>query len=434
MDFRGDWDDYSSKFRRFTARPGVRLLLENFASLSAVQLLSYLLPLVATPYLTRALGAERFGLTASAISFAGLFAYLTNYGFGTTATRQISVHRNNLRYISEISSAILIIKGALLLFSFCLFLFIIAFAPNLRLEAGLYLLIFGVTAGDTLYPQWLFQGLEKMKLISVLNAIGKAITFLLIILLISQPKDYLLYAATLSSSQIAVGLIGIWAAWRTGIRFIAPDWNAITAQIHEGWLPFLSTLSIGFYTQSRLFIFSFFSTNTLLGYYAFADKAAGIAQVFPISALITAVLPRLTFMYSQNPERARKLFGQLYRITFLYLIVVFPILALFANEIIYLLSGHNYPESVISFRILLVGVFFALANAFRVYLLVAAGRFRTFTFVHAIGSVAGFSMMMILTYHLSYLGMAISAAFTEAFIFALTSWKMRTEFPPLSNK
>lgn len=432
MGFRGVWGDYSRRVRGLAGRPGVRLLLENFASLSAVQLLSYLFPLLATPYLIRVLGAERYGLTASAISFAGLFAYLTNYGFGATAARQISVHRHDLKRISEVSSAILTIKGVLLLFGLVLFSCIVALMPNLHIEAGLYLLVFGVTIGDTLYPQWLFQGLEKLKLISALNVTGKAITFALIILLISQPKDYLIYAATLSASQIVVGLIGISAAWHTGIRLVKPDWNALAEQLREGWLPFLSAVSIGFYTQSRLFIFGLFSTNTLLGYYAFADKAAGIAQVFPISVLITAVLPRLTFMYSRDPERARELFRRFHRITFLYIIIVFPVLAWFANEIIVLLSGHNYPESVISFRILLAGVFFALANSFRVALLVAAGRFSTFTFVYAVGSAIGLSMMIVLTIHFSFLGMAVSAAFTEAFIFALTSWKMRTEFPLIS--
>lgn len=427
MGLRGVWGGYNRRIRALTARPGVRALLENFASLSAVQVLSYLFPLITTPYLTRALGAERFGLAAGAASFAGLFVYLTNYGFGITAVRQISVHRHDLHRVSAIAGAILSIKAALLLFGFGVFVLVVSLTPKLHGEAGLYLLMFGTVAGEMLYPQWLFQGLEKMKLISILNAVGKALTFLLIVLLISQPDDYALYAGVLSAVQIAVGLISLNAARRAGIRFPFPSRSEALAQLREGWLPFVSAISISFYTQSRLFIFSLFAANTILGYYAFADKASGIVQIFPIGTLMAAVLPRLTFMYSQNPARAREMFNKFQRITLLYLIIALPVLALFANEIIYLLAGENFPESVLSFRVQLLAVFFALANTFRVYYLIAAGRYKVFTLIHSAGSAAGVTMMLAIIPHFSYLGMALSAAFTEGFIFALTSWQLRTK-------
>ncbi len=425
MALKDVWSKHSQRLRALTSRPGVRLLLENYASLSAVQVLSYLFPLVITPYLTRTLGPERFGLVSSAASFVGLFLYLTNYGFTITATRQVAVYRQDLNQISRIVGAVLLIKSVFLFLGFGLFLSIIMLVPSLRSESTLYLLMFGTVLGEILYPQWLFQGLERMKLLSILNAIGKALTFILVIILITQPNDYLLYAASLSGVQIILGIASLITVKRIGIQFLFPNFSNIKEQLREGWLPFLTAISISSYTQSRLFIFSFFATNTMLGYYAFADKTAGIVQLFPMSTLLAAVLPRLTFMYSQNPERAWEMFCKFQRITLVYLLVVFPIFALFANEIIYLVSGHTFSESVLSFRVLLIAVFFALANAFRIYYLIAAGQYKTFTFIYALSGLAGVTMMMIIIPKLSYLGMAISAAFTEAFILVLTSWKTR---------
>lgn len=425
MAFRDVWGNYSGRLRSLAARPSARLLMENFASLSAVQVLTYLFPLITTPYLTRTLGAERFGVAASAASFVGLFIYLTNYGFGISATRQISVYRNNLEKLSVVAGAVLFLKMALLFVGFSIMALIVATVPKLQHEAGLYFLMFGTVVGEMLYPLWLFQGLEKMKAISVLNAIGKALTFMLILLLISRPDDYLIYAVILSGVQTIIGISSLTVARKIGIRFSFPSWAAALEQLREGWITFICSIAVSFYTQSRLFIFSLFAANNIVGYYAFADKAAGIIQIFPIWTLLTATLPRLIHTYSLHPERSKELFTKFQRFTVIYLLLALPLFGIFAGLIITAISGHNYPESVISLRILLVAVFFACANAFRVNYFIAEGRYGIFTLIHLFGSLAGVSLMMVIVPLYSYIGMAVSAAFTEALIFAITSWKLR---------
>lgn len=425
MGFRDVWGNYSGRLRSLAARPGARLLMENFASLSAVQVLAYLFPLITTPYLTRALGAERFGVAASAASFVGLFMYLTNYGFGISATRQISIYRNNLERLCVVAGAVLFLKGALLFAGFSIMALIVATVPKLQHEAGLYFLMFGTVVGEMLYPLWLFQGLEKMKAISMLSAMGKALTFILILLLISRPDDYLIYATILSGVQIIIGITSLVIARKVGIRFPFPSLVTAIEQLREGWITFISSIAVSFYTQSRLFIFSFFAANNVVGYYAFADKAAGIIQIFPIWTLLTASLPRLIHTYSVHPERAKELFAKFQRFTVIYLLLVLPLFGIFAGLIISIVSGQQHPESVTSLRILLVAVFFACANAFRVHYFIAEGRYGTFTLIHLLGSLAGVSLMMVIVPLYSYIGMALSAAFTEALIFAITSWKLR---------
>mgnify|MGYP000562798172 CR=1 FL=1 len=39
----------------------------------------------------------------------------------------------------------------------------------------LYFITFGMVVGSVIYPVWLFQGMEKMKYISILNIIAKSI-------------------------------------------------------------------------------------------------------------------------------------------------------------------------------------------------------------------------------------------------------------------
>ncbi|MDZ7817337.1 MAG: oligosaccharide flippase family protein [Aliarcobacter sp.] len=100
-------NNFSEKFNNTINKK----LLSNFFSLSSIQLVSYILPIITIPYLVRVLGVEKFGLIAFAQAIIQYFIIFTDYGFGLSATKEIAQENGNKKKINQIFSSVIIIKA-----------------------------------------------------------------------------------------------------------------------------------------------------------------------------------------------------------------------------------------------------------------------------------------------------------------------------------
>ena len=106
-----------NKIKNMVNSEDKKRLASNFFSLSVLQVFTYVLPLLTLPYLVRVLGVETFGLVAFATAFITFFNILVDYGFNLSATREVSIHRENKDKITEIYSSVLSIKFILIFVS-----------------------------------------------------------------------------------------------------------------------------------------------------------------------------------------------------------------------------------------------------------------------------------------------------------------------------
>lgn len=294
------------KFRLHLQSPDKRSILVNFFSLSVLQAANYVLPLITVPYLVRVLGPAKFGVISFAQALIQYFIIFTNYGFNFSATRDISVNRDNPHTISEIFSSVMIARIILTVISLIILCGIVFFIPRFKSDTILYLLSFGMVVGDVLCPLWFFQGMEKMKYITFLNIIAKLIFTVSIFIVIKQESDYL-YVPLLNSAGFIIA--GIWSLkvvhTNFQIKFYLPQWSSIVGSMRNSFFFFLSRLSLSLYTVTNTFILGMFTSNEITGYYAAADKIVSAVRSLnqPIANVLYPYISR-----TKNTSIYKKIF------------------------------------------------------------------------------------------------------------------------------
>lgn len=248
-------------------------LLKNWGALSFLQVSNYLFPLITLPYIVRVLGPEKYGLVNFTMAFVAFFNLITDYGFNVSATRELSIYRNNKEKISSIISSIYFIKIILLAISFIIFFTLLLLVPFFNKNFDAYLVAFTIVIGNTFFPLWFFQGIEEMKYITFLNFQGKLFFVILIFLLIKSPADFLLLILFngLTPVVMCIGAVIIMKQ-KFGLTLSFPNRNEVLDQFKKGRYILLSNLGISIYTNASTFILGLFSTNEVVGYYSAAEK------------------------------------------------------------------------------------------------------------------------------------------------------------------
>ena len=248
-------------------------LLENFLSLSILQGLNLVLPLVTFPYLVRVLGIENFGLVNFSLSIIGYFNILVSFGFELSATKEISINRDNKQKMSEIFSAVTCIKTGMFIFSFIVLTILIFSIDVMNDNILLYYTTFGIVLGNILFPSWFFQGVEKMKYITVITLITR-ILFTIFIFVLVQGKDDFIFVPLLNSIGATLGgIIALRIIFKTYlIKLYIPEKNVIIHQLKDSYYYFISRVANNGSRYFATTIIGAYFGNTMVGYYTLVEK------------------------------------------------------------------------------------------------------------------------------------------------------------------
>lgn len=392
-------------------------LVSNFFSLSALQVLNTLLPLITFPYLIRVLGLELFGLLSFAVAFINYFQVISEYGFNLTGTKDISICDGNHFKQNLVYNEIMTSKVVLTIVSFLLMISIVYTIPYFDKHWEIYYLTFGIVIGQTLFPYWFFQGIQEMKFITYFNVISKALFTFLIFIFVKTKSDYWLVPLFTSLGYIVSSIITLfYLRFRKKIKFQMQPYSTVKKCLKDGKYVFLSQVKIVFFNNFNILVLGFVSGNVAVGIYTSAEKIMrGIINLH--APVVASVFPHFSILINTSREKALLQIKKIARIgTMIYILILIP-LFIFSKEFVILLYGSKGIQSAIIIQILIViPITIFLNNLLGTQILVNLGKQKIFFKVMLYSFLINLICVYPLTYYFSYIGTSISVLITEVFI------------------
>lgn len=403
-------------------------LFENFISLTFLELISFILPLITLPYLFRVLGPAKFGIIAFFQALNNYFLLVTEYGFNLTATKDVSLNRENKDELSRILTDVTCTRIALAFASFIVMLFIVSFIDRFHGEQLIAFLFFGVVIGQVLFPQWIFQGMERMKYITILSVIAKLVFTILVFVFVKEESQYYLVPLFTSIGFLLTALISMLiVTLYFEIKLKIPKISGILFQFKNGWLVFQSSISISFYSTISILILGFFASNELVGYYSAASRLIDAAKrsIRPITGTL---FPYVTNKVSESKETGLKVIRKTIKILIPLMGTISITLFISAPFIIELIYSTTNIEIVNVFRILCwTPLVISFSAIFGLQTMLPLGLKQEYSRTYLFAAFLGISLFLFLTPRYLHIGSAIAVLTVEMFVSFYMYFLLRTK-------
>lgn len=279
-------------------------ILRNMAALTVLQVANMVLPLATLPYLFRVLGPDHFGAYVFAQAAIAYLVLLADYGFNWSATGEIAKVQNDRDAVSKIFWKTQAAKSIVACAGLVLLVIGVFTVPKLIEMRSILFATFPLVIGTVLFPQWLFQGLERMIFVTVSTLSARVLVIPATYLLVHSTDDTWRAALIASMSTVVAGVISLALIVRTKmISRALPNLGDVMHAFREGWHVFIATAAVSLYTTTNTVLLGFLTGNVTLGYFGAADKIRNVTQAL-IAPLSNALYPRVNALFAEDAAKA----------------------------------------------------------------------------------------------------------------------------------
>lgn len=324
-------------------------IAKDFSYKAILNISNYILGFITFPYITRVLGSEYFGIVNFALGTIDYFMIFASLGIATIGIREISSQRHDTDSLSRTFSRIIGLNAICTIIVCIIYFCAVCIVPRFHDLKPLFLIGSSKIIFFALTIEWFYCGLEKFKYITICTLIIKCIYVLLVFIIIKSSADYLLYFVLTISITIISGIINILYSR----KYVTVVWSEFIkcTFIKENIILGLSNIMTSMYLSFNIMFLGLVASDTQVGYYSAAFKLYFcILSIF--GAFTSVMQPKMSYFIHAG---ASKEFNENIRNSFNLILLFSPILIvcciILAPEIISVLSGDSYRQSISLLRI-----------------------------------------------------------------------------------
>lgn len=389
----------------------------NAISLYGLHGASYLLPLIAFPYLLSILGVSGFGLYGFIVAVARYGILITEWGFNFTASRAISERLVRDEEVGSVYGSTTAARAGLLAVVAAGLGALTIFVPQFRNDADLFWIAFVGVAGSAMFPLWLFQAFHRLPLVIGVNVAARAVAVGLLFLLAKDAGDLNIVLWLWSAPWVVTAVAAMILA-RTSLKvpFVVPRLRGAWSTLIEGRHVFVSNAAVTLYTAGNAVLLGILASTEEVGLYVAAETIV-TALVGFVGPLGQAVFPRSSEIATRGRKaavaHARRLlpwFGAVGGVLAAGGFLLAPVLGAYV-------FGDGFEESVRLLQLMsLIPLSVALATVLGQQLLIPLRLDQRYSTVVILAGVFNVALAVALVPSLGAWGTAIAVTITEALI------------------
>lgn len=343
-----------------------KTLLENFSYMTVLQVFILLTPLITYPYLTRTLGTELYGLVITAQILASYATIVVRFGFDSVSARHVSLWREDTSKLTEIMSSILSVRFILWIICFVFYSIIVLAVPIYREHIFLFLFSYGLTLNVLLFPQFFFQGVERMKYITYINIVIQIIFILLIFIVIKKTDDYIYVPILYTIGYLLGGVAALLIIFKKyGIRFYIPNKEQVNYYIKDAFPLFATDAVCTIKDKLGYLLLGILVSMGDVVVYDIGSKLTSLA-VQPLTIINTVIFPKMA------KDKSNSQFKKFGVFTFGSILFIVVFINIFLHPIVLFLIGKEVP--LLPVRIFLLSpIFLGIGSYIGSSLIVARG-------------------------------------------------------------
>jgi O-antigen/teichoic acid export membrane protein len=376
------------------------------------------LSLVSIRLITGYLGKEGFGDYATVLAYFAFFSAIADLGIGSITAREISREgADEGGILGRVAS--LRVASSLMVF-LLVPIFLPFFSYPMPVKIGIWIAAGAIVFSTfSIFLNGIFQKNIAMDRIAMTEFVGKVVQVAAVYGVVFFNLGFLGIASTLIVSLSFNAFIAYLLSRKYATFRFVNDIPFCKRFLHDSLPLGASALITFFYFKMDTILLSVIKGSAAVGIYSVAYKVMENLTFFP-ALLAGLILPLLSKALSVDRNRFREIADTTFRV---FVIIAIPIVlggVSFSSQIIAIVSGSGFEESVSVLELLIVSLaFIFLGNFFNMLLIVGNHQkalMKTLFFVAVVNVIAN----LIIIPRFSYLGAAGTSLATELLVSVVT--------------